>query len=346
MESSVSTDLGSHLWIKDIKEDDRVRGLYLVKRKTVGMTKKGTSFLSLTLADKTGELEARVWEGAETLSRLFKEGDIVAVEGYASSYRNEVQLILTGLRVGENGTDPTLFLETTPKDVTMMMRSLRELLKGIEDPHIKLLIERFLSDRQFMTLFKKAPAAKNFHHAYLGGLLEHTLSVCQMARAVADHYGELGGDLLLAGAFLHDIGKVRELGFERTIDYTAEGRLLGHLMLGVTMLDEKIAELKSFPRDLTLKLRHLILSHHGEYEFGSPKRPKFVEAIALHLVDDLDAKMSGIARFMERDRQNGMWTDFSRLFDRYFLKGKIPSAEGEGDRMAPGDERQKALFSF
>lgn len=333
-----------HLWVKNIKVDDQVRGLYLAKVKRVGLTKKGEPFLSITLSDHTGEIEARVWERADEFSSVFVEGDILEVEGYASSYRGQIQLTLSNLKVSEDGGDPILFLEATSKNVSEMMTSLRRMAREIKNPHLKALIDRFLSDRRFVSLFKKAPAAKNFHHSYLGGLLEHTHSVCEMSRSAAEHYPELHKDLLLAGALLHDIGKIKELKYDRVIDYTDEGRLLGHLILGVAMVDEKLVGMKSFPQGLSLRLKHLILSHHGQYEFGSPKRPKFLEAFALHLIDDLDAKMNGLSRFMKRDRQEGAWTDFNRLFERYFLKGGI-SIEYEGrDPEASGEERQELLF--
>jgi len=225
------------------------------------------------------------------------------------------------------------------------MISLRELLRKIESLEIKSLIDRFLSDSSFVHLFKRAPAAKNFHHSTLGGLLEHTLSVCRLALLVAEHYPELNRDLLLAGAFLHDIGKVRELGVATSIDYTDEGRLVGHLSLGVSMVDEKLAAMKDFPEEIALRLKHLILSHHGEYEFGSPKKPAFLEAFALHLIDDLDAKMNGLGRFIEKDRQEGRWTDFNRLFDRYFLKGRVPSADDKNEAPPQEESRQRGLFS-
>lgn len=335
----------SHQWVKDIRENDRIHGLYLVKTKKTGITRKGAPFLSLTLADSTGELEAKVWDRADVFSPLFKEGDILVVEGYASSYRNEIQLTLSNLDVPEQVTDRGLFLETTPNDVVEMMRRLREVLSTVEERHLKGLIDRFLSDRMFLSLFKQAPAAKNFHHAYLGGLLEHTHSVCRLAQTVADHYPDLDRDLLLAGAFLHDIGKIREFQYERQIDYSGEGRLLGHLMLGVEMLDERVKAIKGFPKELALRLKHLILSHHGELEYGSPKRPKFLEAFALHLIDDLDAKMNGLARIMEKDLQEGAWTDFNRLFNRYLLKGSMADMEAESEATPSGHDKQKALFS-
>jgi len=333
------------VWVEDLKENDRVSGLYLVKVKRLGTTKKGDPFLSLVLADRTGEVEARVWDDAESASRRFGEGDVVAVEGRAGSYRNVVQLVLSRVDKAGPVEDPSLFLESSPLDAREMMGALRRLLGTIENPHLKRLVERFLSDRAFTELFRKAPAAKNFHHGYLGGLLEHTLSVCRLAASIAGHYPDLDRDLLLCGAFLHDIGKTREYAYTTHIDYTDEGRLLGHLALGTAMLDEKLSGLRSFPAELAVRLKHLILSHHGELSFGSPKRPKFLEAFALHLADDLDAKMNGLRRFMDRDRSDGAWTEFNRLFERYFLKGAIGECEaGREDQAGDEEDRQSTLF--
>ncbi len=336
----------THLWVKDIQENDKVTGLYLAKVKRAAVTRKGDPFLTITLADRTGELEARVWDRVEDLTSLFKEGDILHITGHASTYRNRIQLTLKDLKVAEEAGDPSLFLESTPQDVNEMMRALREIFKGMHEGPLKALVQGFMSDRRFLSLFKKAPAAKNFHHNYIGGLLEHTLSVCQMSRILSMHYGQLDGDLLVTGAFLHDLGKIRELKYDHRIDYSDEGRLLGHLVLGVAMVDEKILGLDAFPRDQGNLVKHLILSHHGQLEFGSPKRPKFLEAFALHLIDDMDAKMNGLGRFMAQDPQDGVWTDFNRLFERYFLKSKVNSA-GEPEKAEPSlEDRQRALFSL
>ena len=333
-------------WIKDIQEDDRIHGSYLAKAKKMGQTKRGDPFLSVTLSDRTGDMEARVWERAVELSALFKEGDILQVEGHASSYRNQIQLTLSDItRLPEPEEDPAIFLESAPGNINEMMASLRAIIKETGDTDLKDLSDRFLSDRPFLELFKNAPAAKNFHHNYIGGLLEHTLSVCRMSLGVAAQYPQLDRDLLVTGAFLHDIGKIRELKFNRSIDYTDEGRLIGHLTMGVQMVDEKLKKIKNFPVEKALRLKHLILSHHGQYEFGSPKRPKFLEAFALHLIDDLDAKMNGLGRYMEKDLQEGAWTDYNRMFDRYFLKGSILS-NGEKTDLIPPDDGQKALFTL
>ena len=334
----------SHIWVKDIQENTRVTGLYVAKSKRVAMTKKGDPFLSVTLSDRTGDVECRVWDNAEALSSLFNEGDILDIQGNAGSYQNQIQLTLTDLKVSKDGADPSLFLEAAPLDIQEMMQSLRAILKRITDPHLKTLVDMFLSDRSFVEAFKRSPAAKNFHHGYIGGLLEHTLSVCRLAEVMAEHYPQLDKDLLITGAFFHDIGKIKEFKALTRIDYTDEGRLLGHLVLGVSMLEEKVGHIKNFPNDTVLRLKHLILSHHGQYDFGSPKRPKFLEAFAIQMIDDLDAKINGLGRFMEKDKREGIWTDYNRLFERYMLKGRISPVEEELPSASNVDARQELLF--
>jgi 3'-5' exoribonuclease len=333
-----------HPWIKDIKEDDNIHGRYLVKAKKTGQTKNGDPFISITLSDRTGDAEARVWDNALELSSLFNEGDILEVEGHATSYKHRIQLVLSSLKVSDEG-DPIIFLESTQGDINKMMDSLRGIIAKIKDAHLKSLSNRFLSDRTFTELFKRAPAAKNFHHNYIGGLLEHTLSVCEMSLHVTEQYQNLDKDLMISGAFLHDIGKIREFRYDTWIEYSDEGRLLGHLVQGIAMVDEKLAGIKNFPDEKALRLKHIILSHHGEYEFGSTKRPKFLEAFALHLIDDLDAKMNGLSRFMEKDAKEGAWTDFNKMFDRYFLKDRLSQANAEKHAVPADDDRQKVLFN-
>ena len=342
-EKPEASGINNHLWVQDIKEDDSVNDRYLVKVKKMGQTKNGAPFLSLTLSDRTGDIETRVWERADELGALFKEGDIVEVSGKAGLYRNQVQLTLSGIAPSKEG-DPSLFLETTPCDIADMMKDLKGIVRRIKNADLRDLVNSFISDHNFVEKFKESPAAKNFHHGYIGGLLEHTLSVCRLAVLVHEQYPELDGDLLVTGAFLHDIGKIKEFSYGRTIDYSDEGRLLGHLVLGVSMLEEKLAGFKKFPGETSLCLKHMILSHHGEYDFGSPKRPKFLEAFVLHLIDDLDAKMNGIARFMTKDRNEGAWTDFNRMFDRYFLKERLKPLEDDQMEVSIRDDRQKALF--
>jgi 3'-5' exoribonuclease len=334
-----------HVWVEKIKTDTRVSGCYRVKNKKLSTTRNGNPFLNLTLADKTGDLPAKIWNRAEAFSDLFREGDVVEIAGQTATYQGQVQLTVSELHPCSEAPDPGLFMETSPFDIPGMMRSLRTLLNQVEDIYLKGLIDRFWLDRSFMDLFKKAPAAKNFHHGYLGGLLEHTLSVCRLAAQAADHYPSLNKDLLVTAAFLHDVGKTREFSWGMNIDYTDEGRLVGHLVLGVAMLDEKLGSLKDFPDEQAIRLRHLILSHHGQYDFGSPKEPKMLEAFALHLLDDLDAKMNGLARFMQRDRREGPWTDFNRMFRKYFLKSPGPAIPEAHEKEETDVNRQGMLFS-
>lgn len=335
----------ARLWIKDITDEGAVRGSYLVKQKTVGTTRKGDLFISLTLADRTGEVDGKIWKDAEQMSSRFQKGDVCEVVGNAGSYRGRIQITVSGIKALKEETDPSIFLESAQVDPSEMMKSLRGILREVKNGHLRRLIERFLGDQRFVSLFKSAPAAKSFHHNYLGGLLEHTLSVCQMSKLVAEHYPQLDRDLLLTATFLHDIGKIKELRLHPHMDYTDEGRLVGHLVLGTAMLDEKLGEIKGFPQEMAIRLKHLILSHHGQYEFGSPKVPKFLEAIALNLIDDLDAKINGLNRFMERDRQEGAWTEFNRLLERYFLKGEILPVEEESDEGEQQAVKQETLFS-
>ena len=332
-------------WIKDIEEGGRVEGDYLVQGKTVAHTRQGNPFLTLTLADRTGTVEARLWDRVEEISPQFREGDIVTIAGQATTYRNQIQIQIHKLRHSVPPPDPAIFQETTAKDTAEMFSELKELAHRIKDPHLRVLVDSFLLDHRFVSQFKKAPAAKIFHHSYLGGLLEHTLSVCQMAVLATEHYPDLDGDLLLSGAILHDIGKIDELTFELNIEYSDRGRLLGHIVLGILMVEERLKAIEQFPPELALRLRHLILSHHGEFDFGSPKRPKFLEAFALHLIDDMDAKMNGLARLMKDDKQEGSWTAFSSLFQRYLFKGgSSAEANTKGVDKDGRHQGQRSLF--
>ena len=334
-----------HRWIKDITEKDTVSGHYLVKEKRLAKTRNGKPFISITLSDRTGEVGAKVWERAEEYASLFQQGDVLDVRGNAETYRGQIQITVSALSPLTGKVDHTIFLESAPENTAQMMKALKDVLSEVKNIHLKTLIDLFFADKPFLSLFKKAPAAKNFHHAYVGGLLEHTLFVCRMSKRVVTHYPQLDRELLITGAFLHDIGKIRELKANLQIEYTDEGRLLGHVVLGAAMVDEKLRGLKRFPQELAARLKHLILSHHGQYEFGSPKRPKFLEAFALHMIDDLDAKINGLGHFMKKDKREGAWTDFNRLFDRYFYKGEILSLEKNTGEKDNADIRQGKLFS-
>ena len=343
MNTAMETD---HIWIRELPEKEQVEGIYLVKKKEKGVTRKGDPFFTIKLADRTGEIEGKIWENATELGAMCVEGDVVKIRATVSYYKDQIQLTIVELEPWKGEVDRSIFMESTQNDISQMVASLMAIIKKVENPDLKKLCSRFLSDTEFIERFKSAPAAKHFHHNYLGGLLEHTLSVCQLAQMVSSHYAELDRDLLITGAFLHDIGKIKELSYDLHIDYTDEGRLVGHLVLGCAMLEEKASQIRGFPADMALRLKHLILSHHGEFQFGSPKRPKFKEAFALHLIDDLDAKMNGLGRFMEKDTKEGPWTEYNRLFERYFLKGDMePIVDSQGTEESPED-KQERLFSY
>jgi 3'-5' exoribonuclease len=331
--------------IRDLRENERIQGAYLVRDKRMGVTRAGKRFMTLGLADRTGVVEARIWDNAAALSKLFDRGDVIEISGTTESYKGNMQMKVSDLQAMEKDVDPSLFLETAPEEASKMSAALKSTLKKLQSTHLRRLVDSFFTDAHFMALFRKAPAAKSFHHNYLGGLLEHTLSVCKMAVQVANHYPQLEGDLLLAAAFLHDLGKIRELKYHAEIDYTDEGRLIGHVVLGVSILEEKLRRFEGFPDDTAVLLKHLVVSHHGEYEFGAPKRPKSLEAFALHLIDDLDAKINGLSRFMERDQHIGAWTDFNRLFERFFFKRKFAETSELEVNKAESSEEQGSLFT-
>lgn len=328
------------IYTKDIRPNNPVRGIFLVKGKTPALTKNGAFYLALTLADKTGEIEARVWERGEEWDGLFKKGDYISIEAQAESYRDQTQLNIMNLTPCNPETvEAADFLPSSSKDAEEMWRELKELARKVRDPHLALLLTGFFHDKEFRQRFKVAPAAKRMHHACLGGLLEHTLSVTTLVTGAVKNYPELDEDLLIIGSILHDIGKIKEYTYppeSSFFDYTDEGRLVGHLVIGAQMVQEKIETIPHFPEDKAMLLKHLILSHHGEYESGSPKRPKTAEAFVLHLLDDLDAKVNAIKSLKKaRPETSAHWSGFFRPLDRYIYFG-------EGDlEEAPESEKEK-----
>jgi 3'-5' exoribonuclease len=310
------------VFISQFKKGQSVEGFFLAREKTANKTKTGNLYLSLRLADRTGEIEGRVWDKAADFGPLFEKDDFIKVQGEVDEFQGVFQLRILRLRKAADGEiDPAEFLPKAAQDVDSLLSEIGETVKSVRNPHLRGLLESFLTDEAFLKKFKTAPAAKAMHHVYLGGLLEHTLSVLRLIRLVAPHYKAVDPDLILAGGFLHDIGKVDELAYERAFDYTDRGRLLGHIALTAEMIDKKIQGLPDFPESLAILLKHLVLSHHGEYVFGSPKRPKTLEALLLHHLDDLDAKMNAFTSWIEKERESpSRWTSYHKLFDRFILK--------------------------
>jgi len=307
-------------YVNEIKENDPVESFFLVKEKSSGFTKTGSAYLKLKLTDRSGDIEGRVWTSAESLAGSFEKDDFVRVTGKAVSFQERLQLNITHIeRINEEEILFPDFFPVTEKDTEEMFRALLEIGQQVKNPHLRRLLQLFWDDESFVKLFKTAPASKWLHHNYLGGLLEHTLSLARLVLKNIGHYNGINLDLLLTGSILHDIGKVDELSYRRSFDYSDEGRLLGHIILGLERVEDKIHQLPEFPKDLSMLLRHLLLSHHGQYIWGSPKRPMILEAVMLHFLDDMDAKITGVQQFIRKEvPQGSKWSGYHRIFEQNF----------------------------
>jgi 3'-5' exoribonuclease len=310
-------------FVADLQANQQVTTTFLVKVKETKSKKTGEPYLSLTLGDRSGDVDAKMWDNVEEVEPTFDRDDFIKVKGLVQVYRNRPQLTIHKLRrCQEDEIDFADYFPKTTKDVDAMFEELLNLADTIQNRYLRELLMAFLLDDEFSGKFKQAPAAKSLHHAWLGGLLEHTLSLCKLCQLVAPHYPETNLDLLLTGAVLHDIGKTEELSYHRSFTYTNEGQLLGHMILELDMVNEKISQIDGFPRDLKTLIQHIIISHHGEYEFGSPKLPMFPEALLLHCLDNLDSKLEAMRGILEHDRTvEGRWTSSSQMFGRPLFKG-------------------------
>lgn len=310
-------------YIADLKDRDAVESVFMVKEKTMAMAKNGKPYMNLKFMDKSGEIDGKLWDNVDELDKEFQKGDFVKVRGTASLYMGKMQLVAKEIvRLDEDSVNLADFVPVSPVPLDEMKVELSRVVASLTNPHLKALMEGFIGDEKFMCDYCKAPAAKGMHHVYLGGLLEHSLSVARLVDAVVPLYADLNRDLLIVGALLHDLGKVAELSFDRAFEYTDEGRLIGHISIGVEMLGDQIAATAGFPRELAMLLKHMLLSHHGQYDFGSPKRPKTMEATILHYLDDMDSKINGIRSHIAKETASGSrWTGYHRLYNLYFFTG-------------------------
>ena len=311
------------VYIENLKAGEKITSAFLVAEKNLAYSQKGAPYLNLRLKDKTGEIDGKIWDNANEWDGQFKQGDIVKVYGRALSYKNSLQLSVLELqRLTDDQIDLADYFPAAKQAAEGMFTELMTYVEKIQTPCLKDLLNAFFQDEKTRALFKKAPAAKGFHHAYLGGLLEHTLSVAKLLDMTIQHYPGVNHDLLLTGGLLHDIGKIYEFDYDRVVQYSDEGRLIGHVVMGVEMVNAKMATIEGFPKTLAMELRHLILSHHGVLEFGSPKRPKTLEALIVHYIDDLDAKVNAFQTFVEdAPEDDTSWTPFHKLLERYLYKG-------------------------
>jgi 3'-5' exoribonuclease len=310
------------LYAADIRENQLVDAMFLVASKNHGVTKGGSSYLTLKLLDRSGEIEARVWDRADDLTRGFDKNDFVRVRGQATLFQGKIQIrVQDVIRVDESKVAAEDFLPKSVNDPEAMLAELQGILRSMKNPHLLALAEACFADEELVRLLKQAPGAKTIHHPYLSGLLEHTLSLLKLILKVVENYRGVDIDLLLIGGFLHDIGKVYEFTFDRALDYTDAGQLLGHLVMEVEMVSKKIDTIPEFPVELALLVKHILVSHHGAYEFGSPKLPQTLEAVILHSLDDLDGKIQAIQNMPEKE-PGSKWTAFHRAYGRSFYKSK------------------------
>ena len=308
-------------YVTDLTPDTAITSFFLVCEKELRSTREGKSFLRLELGDRSGCIEARVWEGAEQLAGTFDRDDIVKVQARVESYRSKVQLAVDKVRRALAGEiDLADYFPHTKEDVEKLYLRLREHAAAVRNPWLKCLLARVIEDPALVPRLKRAPAAKMMHHAFLGGLLEHMISLCDLCRLVAGHYPELDPDLLMTGAILHDVGKLDELCYERSFNYTVEGQLLGHIILELELVTKKMDGIEGFPPDLKTLVKHLLISHHGRYEFGSPKLPMFPEALVLHYLDDLDSKVAAARAVLASEAGENGFTAYSGALERRMLR--------------------------
>jgi 3'-5' exoribonuclease len=303
------------------QENKIITSSFVVVSKQVKPKKSGEPYLALTLGDRSGQLEAKMWDNVEEVLDAFEQDDFLKVKGLINKYKNRFQLTIHKLRkLGESEVDFSDYLPKTTKDIDELWKTLAAFVTSFENPYLRSLIQAFMADPEIAQAYRNAPAAKTLHHAYIGGLLDHVVSLCRSCDLICRNYPQVNRDLVLAGAFLHDLGKIHELTYNRSFTYTTRGQLLGHMIIELEMLQAKLALVPNFPPELKTLLEHLIISHHGEYEFGSPKLPMFPEALLLHYMDDLDSKMESMRALFERDSDpDNPWTTYSPSLGRPLL---------------------------
>jgi 3'-5' exoribonuclease len=317
----------SRRYVQEMADGDTIEEIYLATDKQLRANRNGNLYLQLELRDRTGNISARLWNAGEPLFRSFDSGDFLLVKGKVQLFQGALQMILSHVeKVPETRVDLGDFLPHTEQDVSKLYERLRAAMMKITNPHLRALSECFFMDQEFVQAFCRAPAGIRNHHAYLGGLLEHVVTLMDAADRLVPLYPDLDRDLLTMGIFLHDVGKVRELTYDRAFAYTDEGQLIGHLVIGIEMLNDQVRRVpdltgEPFPTELLFRLKHMILSHHGSYEYGSPKLPMTPEAVALHQLDNFDAKVHSFTRDIREDRNPSAWTPFSQALQRRLFKG-------------------------
>jgi len=305
-------------------ENQTITSFFVVAVKQVKSKKSGELYLSLILADRSGQLQANMWDNVNDALSAFDQDDFVKVKGVVHKYNGRWQMTIHKMRkLGDGEIDYADYLPKTSKNIDELWQTVVNYVDSFENPWLKSLLNEFLADDAIVSAYKNAPAAKSLHHAFVGGLLDHVVSLFNICDLAVRNYPQVNRDLLLSGAFLHDIGKLHELAYQRSIAYTTKGQLLGHMIIELGMLHEKIQRVPGFPDELRVLLEHMIISHHGQYEFGSPKLPMFPEALMLHYLDDLDSKMESMRAQFEREADyDTPWTSYNPSLARPLLNTK------------------------
>jgi 3'-5' exoribonuclease len=331
-------------YVNELEPNQVITTSFLVHSKEIRQKKTGELYLSLLLGDRTGDLDAKMWDNVNEVLDDFERDDFVKVKGLIQVFHNRPQLTIHKVRrMDDSEIDFGDYFPSSRRDPNEMWTELRGIVAGLRNPHLKALLDALLDDEDVSRRFRRAPAAKQIHHAYLGGLIEHVLSLCALARMTASHYPIVDLDLLLTGVVLHDIGKIYELNYERGFSYSDDGQLLGHINIGLRMVADKVRGLPDFPPQLRSLVDHMILSHHGQLEFGSPKLPQFPEALLLHFLDDLDSKMECMRALIDNDRQvEGCFTTYNAALTRAALKkDRYLSGASEPERQRAATEASR-----
>ena len=312
-------------YIQELREGDNVSGIWLVRRKNSLLTKAGKAYESLSLQDKTGTLDAKIWDPGSMGIEEFDELDYVEVSGNVTAFQGHLQLnVRRARRCREGEYDPRDYLPSAPRPADEMWNHLMHHVDSVEEPHLHMLLERFFKeDEQFIRLFRSSSAAKAVHHGFMGGLLQHTLGVADLCNFYAKAYPFLNRDLLMTAALLHDVGKVRELSLFPQNDYTDAGQLVGHIVIGVEMIGEKVSPEDDFPPVLLTELKHCILAHHGEFEYGSPKKPAIAEAAALNFADNTDAKLEIFRELLSGAAPEGPWLGYQGFLESNIRRTQV-----------------------
>lgn len=307
-------------YVESLKDKEAVTSVFLATEKQVGNDKNGKAFLSVNLSDSTGFINARLWDKVDELKSLFDAGDFVQVKGHVQVYQNRKQIIIHDIRKAPKELIGTKsFVSQSQSDPVQCLNDIESIVAQMKNEHIKQLLQDVLKDQEIYDLLLKTPAAKTIHHAYVGGLAEHILSICRTLQFIAKQYSELDEDLLIFGGIFHDLGKIWELSVVDGIKYTDKGRLVGHMAIACDLIEKKSGRILGFPEILKDLLKHIVLSHHGRLEYGSPKLPMLPEAVVVAMIDELDSKLNTILNFMKMELSTGEpWTKFHQQLDRYF----------------------------